>query len=104
MLSIVSAVLNIGNVRFSVKENQKKEEVIQIDRMDFLANAAYLINITTEDLAHSLSFKTRKLAGSVIDSPLRLDEALALRDSLSKNLYEKLFTFLVFKLNDKIQL
>lgn len=33
-----------------------------------------------------------------------MDEAVAMRDSFAKNLYEKLFNFLVLKLNNKIQL
>jgi myosin heavy subunit len=67
-------------------------------------NTAELIKVKPAELAHALCYKTRNLAGSVVHSSLRLEEALALRDSFSKNLYEKLFNYLVFKLNDKIQL
>ena len=39
---------------------------------------------------------------SVINSPLRYDEALSLRDSFAKNIYEKMFNFLIKKMNEKI--
>ena len=39
---------------------------------------------------------------NIINSPLKYDEAIALRDSFSKNIYEKVFNFLVMKLNEKI--
>lgn len=39
------------------------------------------------------------MGGNVIKSPLRYDEALALRDSFAKNIYERTFNFLVSKLN-----
>ena len=42
--------------------------------------------------------------GSVIKSPLKYEEAAALQNSFSKNIYEKTFHFLVSKLNDKIEI
>jgi ribonuclease HII len=41
------------------------------------------------------------MGASVINSPLKYDEALALRDSFSKNIYEKTFNFLIKKLKNK---
>ena len=41
---------------------------------------------------------------NVIKSPLKYDEAVALQNSLSKNLYEKTFHYLVLKLNEKIEI
>ena len=75
-----------------------------IEHENFLVNAAELIRVKPDDLSHALKYKTRFLGGVLVHSSLRLEEAIALRDSFSKNLYEKLFNYLVFKLNDKIQL
>ncbi len=44
------------------------------------------------------------MGASVIDSPLKYDEALSLRDSFSKNIYDKTFNFLIRKLNEKIEI
>lgn len=41
---------------------------------------------------------------NIINSPLKYDEAIALQNSFSKNLYEKTFIFIVSKLNEKIEL
>lgn len=48
VLSIVAAVLNIGNVRLSVRENAKREEIIVIEKENFLVNAAELIKVKPE--------------------------------------------------------
>jgi myosin heavy subunit len=39
---------------------------------------------------------------NLINSPLKFDEAIALQNSFAKNLYEKIFLFIVGKLNEKI--
>ena len=39
---------------------------------------------------------------NIINSPLKYDEAIALQNSFAKNLYEKVFIFIVGKLNSKI--
>ena len=36
---------------------------------------------------------------SIINSPLKYDEAIALQNSFSKNMYDKTFTYIVTKLN-----
>jgi myosin heavy subunit len=41
---------------------------------------------------------------NVINSPLRYDEALSMRDSFAKNIYEKTFNYLIKKMNEKIEI
>lgn len=48
MLSIVSAVLNLGNIEFSIRKNEKKEEFIVIKGEEYLRNAAELIKVNPE--------------------------------------------------------
>lgn len=69
---------------------------------EFLSNVASLMSLNYEEFEYCFSFKTRKIGGSVINSPLRYDEAVALQNSFAKNLYERTFFYLVKKLNEKI--
>lgn len=41
---------------------------------------------------------------NVINSPLKYEEALSIRDSFAKNIYEKTFNFLIKKMNQKIEI
>jgi myosin heavy subunit len=63
---------------------------------------AKLLEVDLAALDHSFQFKMRKMGASVINSPLRYDEAVALQNSFAKNIYERTFMFLVVKLNEKI--
>jgi myosin heavy subunit len=63
-----------------------------------------LLELDQEGLEQCFSFKTRKIGMNVINSPLKYEEAVALQNSFSKNLYEKTFHYLVIKLNEKIEI
>ena len=73
-----------------------------VTNKDYLHNVAALLGLDVEALLLCFQFKTRKIGASVINSPLKYDEAVALQNSFSKNLYEKTFHYLVIKLNEKI--
>ena len=75
VLSIISAILNLGNVEFSTKENHMKEEFIVIQKEHFLRNAAELIGVEFEELSRALQYRKRTFKGTFTESPFRLDEA-----------------------------
>lgn len=62
------------------------------------------MEVDFEKFKHCFKFKTRKMGVSIINSPLKHSEAVSLRDSFSKNIYEQVFNFLVCKLNEKIEI
>lgn len=66
---------------------------------DILEKISILLNVDYQSLEHSFQYKSRKMGQNVIHSPLKYDEAIALQNSFSKNLYEKAFFFIVGKLN-----
>lgn len=63
-------------------------------------NACELLQVNPKKLDDSLVLKIRKVGTTVIESPMQLVECISIRDSLSKNLYDNLFNFLVRKLNE----
>lgn len=104
MYRILSIVLNIGNLTFKKGENKNNEEIAIIINEQYLKNVTDLLQVDYEEFKHCFQFKTRKMGVNVINSPLKFDEAVALRDSFAKNIYEKIFNFLVSKLNEKIEI
>ena len=54
---------------------------------EYLQNVATLLGLSFEDLELCFTYKTRKIGMNVINSPLKYDEAVALQNSFSKNLY-----------------
>ena len=65
----------------------------------FLRNAAKILDADFEKLSKSLRFKTRVVGTQVFESTQKRDECLVFRDSLSKDLFNKLFNWLVKRLN-----
>jgi myosin heavy subunit len=60
---------------------------------------AQLLSISPEVLSKSLTLKIRITPSNSIESPIRLSECEAKRDAFAKFLYDKLFSWLVIKLN-----
>ena len=94
--------MNNGNLQFKKGETASNEEIAIITNEEYIKNVTTLLEVDYEKFKHSFQYKTRKMGVSIINSPLKYDEAIALRDSFSKNIYEKIFNFLVVKLNEKI--
>ena len=71
----------------------------QLKNDGVLVNAAKILGIDFERLSKALRYKTRVVAGSAIESTIKREECLIFRDSLSKDLFNKLFNWLVRRLN-----
>jgi myosin heavy subunit len=63
---------------------------------------AQLLGIPFDGLQKALILKTRSTPTSQIESPIRLAECEAKREAFAKYLYDKVFTWLVLRLNRSI--
>lgn len=95
---ILIAVLYIGNLAFS-QEKLTDTTPCSVEMQDIFENIAKLLGVATQELEKALVFKVREVNRQRILSPLSLKECEALKNSLAKSLYEKLFLWLVKKLN-----
>ncbi|KAL4464880.1 hypothetical protein ABPG74_011441 [Tetrahymena malaccensis] len=101
--SILACILQLGNINFDDKTYSEGEKPCSLINMDALERAASVLKVDKEELKNCLVYKRRVLpGGKPIDSPISKQECKITRDSLSRALYDKLFNWLVSKLNQNI--
>jgi len=105
LFKCIAAILHIGNLKFSKDEADDDKVVIQ--NPDVCKTIAELLDVKSEDLINSLTYRTvidknKNSDQKNIKVPLNLQKALSCQDTLAKTLYEKLFSWLVSCINDNI--
>jgi len=94
--SIVAAILHMGNVQFS----QKKGEGSDITTKDKVETSAALFQVDLGGFTKRLETRTMYLPGDKeVIKPLNEDDARFNRDSMSRNLYNGLFRWIVWRIN-----
>ena len=94
---ILSAILHIGNLSFDA---EKLTDTFPCTlKSGDVGSIAQMLSVPENAFQKALVFKTREIQGQTIESPHPVSECNAVRDSLSKFLYEKLFNWLVKRLN-----
>lgn len=101
---ILAAVLLIGNLEFDNEEFGIKDAPCKITDEDNFANICQLLQCDMEKLNKSILFKTRVIQSQVIESPIKMEDCVASKNSLAKSLYDHLFEWLVERLNREIGL
>lgn len=96
IFQILAAILHCGNVTFSGGQNDNAVLTNETE----LSWAAYLFEIDPKFLAHSLTHRLI-ITGrqSTYEVPQNADQASALRDAMCKAIYERLFGWMVEKVN-----
>jgi myosin heavy subunit len=100
IFELLAGILHLGNVQF---EGKSKEQAKVINQ-DQLKIAATFLKLDEKYLSISLTTKSVAAGGrqSVYNATLDAKEACYARDALAKSLYEKLFDFIVLKINESI--
>ncbi|KAG2548270.1 hypothetical protein PVAP13_9KG157500 [Panicum virgatum] len=99
VLAMVSAVLWLGDVSFTVIDNENHVEII-VDEAS--KTVAELLGCSIEDLNLALSKRHMKVNNENIVQKLTLAQATDARDALAKSVYASLFEWLVEQINKSL--
>ena len=97
ILKIVSAVLLLGNVKFVDKSGK-----VEIENKDVVNNICTLLQCDPDEMEKSFTMNIRIVAGNEYPSSVSLPDAISFRDALAKELYNRMFLWIILKLNSII--
>ena len=96
---LVAAVLHLGNLQFR-KGSGRNVDSASVENEDELKWAAHLLEVSTEKLEYAVTFRTMDIRGQQSTSiPLNPQQAKDATHALAKQIYSKLFDWLVERIN-----
>ncbi|XP_057445279.1 myosin-1-like [Lotus japonicus] len=99
VFAMLAAVLWLGNVSFTVIDNENHVQAVENEG---LFHVAKLIGCDIEDLKLALSTRKMKVRNENIVQKLTLSQAVDARDALAKSIYACLFDWLVEQINKSL--
>ncbi|CAN6728034.1 unnamed protein product [Malus baccata var. baccata] len=99
VFAMLAAVLWLGNISFSVIDNENHVEPVEDEG---LFNVAKLIGCGVDELKLALSTRNMRVGIDSIVQKLTLSQAIDTRDALAKSIYACLFEWLVEQINKSL--
>ncbi|XP_074507892.1 unconventional myosin-IXb isoform X2 [Sebastes fasciatus] len=96
IFSILSAILHLGNVKYTLSEDP---EVLEVGPADVLSTLSDLLKVKMEPLVKTLTKRRVVTANATVVSQYTLQEAYTVRDSMAKSLYGALFDWIILHIN-----
>ena len=94
ILKVTASVILLGNITF-ISQN----DVTKIENLNIIKDICDMLNCKEEDLIKTLTINIKVIAGTEYENNLKIEDAISYRDTFAKEIYNKLFLWIVKKLN-----
>uniref|UniRef100_H3DBQ4 Myosin IXB n=1 Tax=Tetraodon nigroviridis TaxID=99883 RepID=H3DBQ4_TETNG len=96
VFSVLSAILLLGNVTYTLSEDA---QVLEVGPAEVLSTLSDLLNVKVDLLVKTLTRRKVVITNTLVESPYILEEASRVRDSMAKSLYGALFDWIIVHVN-----